>query len=1207
MGGCQTGGRPLWRVSLTCFFFSFPRPQLVNCAADILASRPSTRTNVLVNAVRRARAAGAPGGVDVVTPAWAALASRIGDGLTLHLLTQAAIFVPLPRGCWAQVVGPPPGALVKDVGVGGGRTRRGRRGGRGRASARAAVPPAPVSQPASPERGGGAVDVDRGAMDVDGSGAACPEPSSARWPPAGVPTSAPSTSARPSSWRRRKAAAARVAAENTEIVTPPSTAAVGAPSRGGSPPPPPERRLPPPDAAPAPAPARPPPPSRATLRRAARTRAAARAAARDPLATDMDRPGLLHCRPFGGVPGLPRGHPLRAAAASTHPGRRLYSLIFGTAARRAAKADAAASCGRWREAATAATARRRVPSPERRVPARARALPPLLAVAAVKAHRCQYGALLDAHCPLPPDAAAARRARQAAKAARAAGAPPPPRPPPPPTLPPPIPHAAVASFAWAVLRSIVPPPLLTVPGRPARASLRAAVGRVVGARRHEKVASLVAAGWCAPPPPAFRPPPGSPASAAAAAARTAAIWRRWLLGGVVVPLLRACFYVTESGGRGGALSYHRKPAWAAAAGAVVEAALADRYVPIGSTADDGSVVVLSARGVGPGAPRVVPKPGGGARVVVNMARPAIVKLDHTAPSAPARAPAGGVAKRRGVRTRSKRRGHALATTTRFCPPNVALAPALRALSAAARAAPHALGASSLSVGAACAALAPALAAWRTARRAHARACSLCTPSTPCPSAPLPCLVTADAAAAFDRLRPPAVAAAAAAVLVAAGRPAAETVVSHVATPTRPPLPPRRGSNGASAPPPGTLRAVIRRIEDTVARPAGVAAAAGARAAPLATRAAAAAAAGPRGRVFADAPPPAGRHGSAVAPAAAAAAVTAAATSASVAWQGRVYSATRGVPQGGRASTLLACAALAEFERRHLVPVLPAPAGARPVCGVGSGCACARPSAAGLPTTLVRLVDDFLIITPCPAAAADAAAALAAGSAAVGVASNHGKACGWGGDAPLPGVPPPTPHASAPGPGLVPWCGLALDAVTLEVGPAPAPVRIAAARSAAADAVTLPPSGAPAARLVARAVAVVRARLAPSLLLDPRVASRVRAARSVRAAVRAATLRADAHWRALPPSSRPPPRVLTAAVLACGAAAARLAAARAAAAGGRPLLSGADAAALAAATGLDALASRGRAKRAVAELRHVLAGRRTAGERRAARLVRQSEG
>ena len=1112
-----------------------------------------------------------------LSPEWATLAARAGDGLTLHLLTRGSVFHPLPTpGAWAQLAGPPPGTALRLLHAAReGRRARSRRGGRGRggraAAAAAARPPRARSQPprpppTPPPTGSGAA----------GDGAIA-TPSDGGWAPAGAVGAAAAgvrRPARPPSWRRRAAAAARQRAAAVDAEPAASTQ-----GQGGAPIEAPKL--------PAPAPPR-PSPSRAARRRAARAAAAAASASGSPLHTDMPRWGLFHHAPFRAAPGLPRSHPLVAAAAptTTAPGRRLFSLVFGDAARLTSRAEAAWAAGRWWEArALFARAPRPLPAPARRVAARDRSLPPLLALASARAAKCPYGPLLEAHCPLTgveEEARAGRVARRAARrAARAAGRPPPPRAPAPDPPPPtPTPHTNVTAFAWAVLRRVVPSPLLG--GARARRSLRVALARLVSLRRHERLPAAVAAGWDAPPPPALAARAAGAAAAAAAAARSAQ-WRRWLLARLVLPLVRAHFYVTDGGSTRLRPLYHRKPAWAASAAAATRAALAARFARL-PPAD-----VARSRLLGLATLRPVPKPGGGVRLVTVLSRAGAARrkaggagraeLD-TAPTTVA-PPPGPPARRRANRKRGKR-PRASGEKVAFPAVNHALLPAHRALAAAtAASAPAATGASAFGVAGACAALRPALVAWRGALASHRGRCEVCArdPRSACPSRPRPVLVTADVASCFDSVSHAAVWDAASSVLsVGAAFDSAATAV-------------------AAPPPGGAGRATARTCVTTVVRGSADAAAR-----PVTGSFLCRVGAGRPRRVYAPATVP--RGPACLAPTAAST-LARLVTGTGVVFGGSVWVPTAGVPQGARASTLLASLALARLEAAHLAPLLPPPAGTREACAPGSGCPCAVGAAAGaplLPTVLSRVVDDFLLLTPCPAAAAAFAARLQAGFPEAGVAAHPAKGEGWAGGAPVEGVRLPPPP-STPGSGRrVRWCGLAFDGDTLAVtsDPGTLPAR-------AGDGLTLPRARAPAAGLALRAAAAARARLAAPLLLDPGVASPAVAARNARDALRVASARAFAHWRALPPASRPPPRALARAILSAGDAVARLAAARAAAvdraAGAArrrtpPTLTPAAARWLAAAAGVDVLAGHACAKRAARELRAVLVGDRV----RAAQLA-----
>ena len=831
--------------------------ELVHRAAEELASRPATKGNVLVLEAKRLRAnphssaldpnlattttttttttssssssSSSPCALfaDLTSGPWAELARRVGDALMLFLLTRTTIFLPLPKGCWAQVAGPAPSALLREVALRKKHRRaavraRGKRGGEGgkrrrrtvKEEAEGAAYAKTVEAPASREGDG----------DEEAEEARRAE--FASFPSAAASSSLAAVAARvllpsrarPSSWRRRRDAKGRGAA----MAEAGAGAGVGA---GAEPPLSSNANA---NAADAAAVASAPAPmsedgeaptmskkkkkkkkekkkkkkkkkgkskkkkskkkkksSRSARRRAERRRLAlsslpssssSSSSKFDPLRSDLQRPGLFYRPAFGRRgPGLPRAHILPALAeasararekqrrragrargvaeqqqqpieapsppprillpASLTCARRLYSSIWGTAAQRAARAEAREASGVFpsfrssggdnggggggggRGSAgfcrrvtllpssngTTSTqkqplSRVLLPRPQARVRSRHVSILPHLAAFVDRARNVKVNFLLEIRCPLPFEVAEAARARKRAreasrrlreaeaaakrrkkkkekKASPSSVSPPPclsslraaaaaaagaaaaaasrsERSP----LPPPLPHAAVAGFVWSFIKRAVPEALLGE--RERRRALRAAVGRLVSARKHERLPAAVASLRGSPPPPALGPrnwtkskssgssgSPGSrrrrsspplPPSAAAAADADAAALSRWLLSAVALPLIRAHFYCTDGGGSRLAPRYYRKPVWSAAATGAVDSAVAERFVPLSGDGEGGEAAVplsssssfLRSRRLGAGSLRPVPKPGAaaGIRVIANMSRPSVVRV-----------------------------------------------------------------------------------------------------------------------------------------------------------------------------------------------------------------------------------------------------------------------------------------------------------------------------------------------------------------------------------------------------------------------------------------------------------------------------------------------------------------------------------------------------------------------------------------------------
>ena len=135
-----------------------------------------------------------------------------------------------------------------------------------------------------------------------------------------------------------------------------------------------------------------------------------------PGSVSFDASAFAHKTSFASRPGLPRGHILNVSGRGPRAARRLYAHVFSgspetsftkseKSAPKKTGTGAAADVFPGFSVARGANARK---ADARRVPKRDReALLPLLQLMLHRARRCPYGALLDAHCPMP--AGVARR------------------------------------------------------------------------------------------------------------------------------------------------------------------------------------------------------------------------------------------------------------------------------------------------------------------------------------------------------------------------------------------------------------------------------------------------------------------------------------------------------------------------------------------------------------------------------------------------------------------------------------------------------------------------------------------------------------------------------------------------------------------------------------------------------------------------------
>jgi hypothetical protein len=163
---------------------------------------------------------------------------------------------------------------------------------------------------------------------------------------------------------------------------------------------------------------------RARLKRA-RLEASGGAAESKPGSVSFDASAFAHKTSFARRPGLPRGHILNVCGFGPRAARRLYAHVFAgpeTPSRSSApkKNGSNAAADVFPDGFSVPRARKK-PTDARRVPRRDReSMLPLLQLMLHRARRCPYGALLDAHCPMP--AGVARRLGGGRDAARPADA-----------------------------------------------------------------------------------------------------------------------------------------------------------------------------------------------------------------------------------------------------------------------------------------------------------------------------------------------------------------------------------------------------------------------------------------------------------------------------------------------------------------------------------------------------------------------------------------------------------------------------------------------------------------------------------------------------------------------------------------------------------------------------------------------------------------
>ena len=150
-----------------------------------------------------------------------------------------------------------------------------------------------------------------------------------------------------------------------------------------------------------------------------------------PGSVSFDASAFAHKTSFARRPGLPRGHILNACGRGPRGARRLYAHVFvgqeATKVSAPRNVGSAAAADVFPGAGSAGSAPRRARprhADVRRVPRRDReALLPLLQLMLHRARRCPYGALLDAHCPMPAGVAERPGGGERARGAGARGAP----------------------------------------------------------------------------------------------------------------------------------------------------------------------------------------------------------------------------------------------------------------------------------------------------------------------------------------------------------------------------------------------------------------------------------------------------------------------------------------------------------------------------------------------------------------------------------------------------------------------------------------------------------------------------------------------------------------------------------------------------------------------------------------------------------------
>ncbi|KAL4423217.1 hypothetical protein ABPG77_000009 [Micractinium sp. CCAP 211/92] len=227
-----------------------------------------------------------------------------------------------------------------------------------------------------------------------------------------------------------------------------------------------------------------------------------------------------------------------------------------------------------------------------------------------------------------------------------------------------VPYCRVTAFVWAAVRAIVPAALLGDVRN--RRGLRGAISRFVRLRRYEQMSlhqamqglRLSGFPWLQPGPgrtqpaadaagqapaqqqqqqqqeggePSPRPPrpPRPPrlcASQHAAHQRLLALWLGWLFAALVVPLLRSHFYCTESEAYRQQVFYYRKPVWAALARGATNELAQQQFAAL---SDGEALGILQGRRLGVARLRLLPKRTG-MRAILNLGGASTVRFRRAA-------------------------------------------------------------------------------------------------------------------------------------------------------------------------------------------------------------------------------------------------------------------------------------------------------------------------------------------------------------------------------------------------------------------------------------------------------------------------------------------------------------------------------------------------------------------------------------------------
>lgn len=190
-----------------------------------------------------------------------------------------------------------------------------------------------------------------------------------------------------------------------------------------------------------------------------------------------------------------------------------------------------------------------------------------------------------------------------------------------------VPCSNVAGFVWAAIRHIVPKKLLGGPR--AQKRLRKAVQKFISLKRYENMTShqalhkfpLSDLSWLDVHI-SGKHKKSRPPNAAGCKYRLASLWVGWLFSSLVIPILRNHFYCTENEAYRQQVFYYRKPVWTEMTNKAFNDTLHSTFLPIKQEAVK---IALSSRKLGVSRLRFLPKRSG-LRFLVNMSRPSIAKF-----------------------------------------------------------------------------------------------------------------------------------------------------------------------------------------------------------------------------------------------------------------------------------------------------------------------------------------------------------------------------------------------------------------------------------------------------------------------------------------------------------------------------------------------------------------------------------------------------